>query len=111
MLLNADLTENIVCCHNTTSFGFLNISRINVVMEGTISMPITLNVQKSGDEEISQPYNANKVKAIDTKLRRRLSNIFHLDNPDNGFFLRFLSGPGTRGNNQEAICQSPLTHL
>ena len=80
------------------------------MIDGTISMPVTLRVQNNADEENNQPYKANSVKEIETKLLRRLSNIFHLDNADSGFFLRFLSGPGTRGNSHEAICQSPLTH-
>ncbi len=44
-----------------------------------------------------------------TMLRRRLSKIFQRERSDNGFGRR-PTGPGTRGNSQAAICQSPRIH-
>ncbi len=48
--------------------------------------------------------------ATGTRLRRRLSKIFHHDKAEIGFFTLLPSAPGTLGNSHRAICQSPRIH-
>ena len=42
-----------------------------------------------------------------TRLRRRLSKIFHRESAEIGFGTDGLRRDGTLGSNQPAICQSP----
>src|SRR5450631_3630786 len=67
----------------------------------------TDRVQNTGEWEYIHPNSSMPSKAIGTRLLRRLSNIFHFDNDEIGFFRIFPDGPGTQGSSQEAICQSP----
>ena len=80
------------------------------MMDGNKTINETAAVQNNGAEEIIQPYNNNNKSDCGIRLLRILSNIFHLDNKDIGFDKIFLLGPGTHGNIQLAICQSPLIH-
>ena len=74
-------------------------------------MPITTTVQSHADEERVQLSSKSSVSATGTKLRRRLSKIFHWDSAVSGFFLGRvgeLAGlAGTRRSSHDAICQSP----
>ena len=56
---------------------------------------------------------SNKRASIDggTRLRRRLSKIFHQERADIGFAMYEVLLHRTLGNNQPAICQSPRIHL
>ena len=51
---------------------------------------------------------SSEVKMIGTRLRRRLSNIFHLNNALKGFG-NLLAADGTLGDSQLSNCQSPRT--
>jgi hypothetical protein len=50
---------------------------------------------------------SNTSMATGTRLRRRLSKIFHRDNAEMGLPTRRPDRPGTHGKIQGAICQSP----
>ena len=58
----------------------------------------------------NQPSKNAASMAAGTSVRRRLSMIIHRASISSGFRRRVLSGPGTRGSSQRAICQSPLVH-
>ena len=70
-------------------------------------MAITDKVQNQADGRTVQPRSNRSVKAADTRLRRKLSKIFHRDSPESGFFWRCGPGPGTPGSSHRAMCQSP----
>ena len=70
-------------------------------------VPITAKVQNQAGDKTVQPSSNSRVNAGGTRLRRRLSKIFHRDSPESGFFRRLPSRPGTPGSSQRAICQSP----
>ena len=53
---------------------------------GIRMMPITDKVQNQADGSTVQPSSNSNVKAADTRLRRRLSKIFHCDSTESGFF-------------------------
>ena len=55
----------------------------------------------------SQLPSSSNSRAAGTRLRRRLSRIFHCDKPESGLAMRRASGPGTRGKSHWVICQSP----
>ena len=57
-------------------------------------IPITDKVQNHADGKTVQPSSNSSVNAADTRLRRRLSKIFHRDSPDNGFFAKAAAGAG-----------------
>jgi hypothetical protein len=72
---------------------------------------IRVVVQNIGVLDRAHPYNNNNRMAMGTRLLLRLSKIFHLERREMGFLSIFLPGPGTHGNIQLLICQSPLIHL
>src|SRR5580765_7968334 len=106
----ANRREMIRCCQNKTSFGFRMSSHPSVSTDGSAMKIMTANVHRIGASEMAQPKISSKSMERDTRLRRRLSNIFQRDNAEIGFLINFFSGPGTYGSNQLAICQSPLIH-
>jgi hypothetical protein len=65
------------------------------IQEGIRMMPITDRVQNQADDKTVQPSSNSSVNAAGTRLRRRLSKIFHRDSSESGFFRRLPSGPGT----------------
>ena len=70
-------------------------------------MPITAQVQIPGDASSAHPSNKSSVNAIGARLRRKLSNNFHCDSQDSGFFCQRPSKARTRGSNHPSSCQSP----
>ena len=55
----------------------------------------------------SQLPSNNTSKDSGTRLRRRLSKIFHCESTESGLAMRRASEPGTRGRSHCVICQSP----
>jgi hypothetical protein len=49
-------------------------------------IPITHKVQNQADDKTVQPRSNRIVNAADTRLRRKLSKIFHRERPESGFF-------------------------
>ena len=49
-------------------------------------IPITDKVQNQGGGKTVQPSSNSSVNAAGTRLRRRLSKIFHRDSTESGFF-------------------------
>ena len=70
-------------------------------------VPITARVHNQSGDKTVQPSSNSSVSAAGTRLRRRLSKIFHRDSTESGFFRRRPPRPGTPGSSQRAICQSP----
>src|SRR3954447_6247523 len=58
----------------------------------------------------SQPRTNSRKVAGSTRLRRRLSKIFHCETREIGFETIRPVSSGTRENNQLVICQSPRSH-
>ncbi len=56
---------------------------------------------------MSQRRNSSSSIATGTRLRRRLSKIFHRDKAEIGLRTRRPDRPRTRGSSHAAICQSP----
>ena len=78
-----------------------------ITMEGINTIPIKVNVHNQDCGRMVHPAIKNMSMATGTRLRLKLSKNFHLDNPDNGFFLDDLLRSGTLGINQCNNCQSP----
>src|SRR5665213_1003064 len=95
------------CGNMCTSSGFLQTSQKKLTTEGSTRITKTEMVQNIGEPEQSQPNKNINNKATGTRLRRRLSKIFHLDKGEIGFLTRRWDPPGTHGQSQLAICQSP----
>jgi len=73
--------------------------------------PKTSSVQRSvGCVPAIQPATSSRKSAGGTRLRLRLSAIFHMDSAESGFRFQLLTGPGTHGRTHAAICQSPRIH-
>ncbi len=70
-------------------------------------IPITAKVQNQGGDKTVQPSSNSSVNAEGTRLRRRLSKIFHRDSPESGFFWRRLPGPGTRDSQPTTQSANP----
>ena len=49
-------------------------------------IPITDKVHNQNGDKTVQPSSNSSVNADGTRLRRRLSKIFHRDSPESGFF-------------------------
>ncbi len=49
-------------------------------------IPSTDRVQNQADGKTVQPSSKRSVNAAGARLRRRLSNIFHWDSSESGFF-------------------------
>src|SRR5579871_3673409 len=92
-----------------TSFGFRIASQTEATKIGKTIITDTIIVQYNDDGSETQPITMSIVNAIGTRLRLRLSIIFHRDNPEIGFLYKRLPLPGTNGKTQAKICQSPLT--
>ncbi len=72
----------------------------------TITMMRSVHMKGSGSR--AQPSTASAINAAGTRLRRRLSNSFHLDSADSG--LRGAPGSECRRRRSQPIsCQSPRT--
>jgi hypothetical protein len=74
------------CWPRRTSLGFWNTSSREANKGGIRMMLITAKVQNQADDKTVQPRSNRSVKAADTRLRRKLSKIFHRDSPESGFF-------------------------
>ena len=70
-------------------------------------MPITASVQNQGRGNSVQPNSSSSVNPAGTRLRRRLSKIFHCESPESGLRWRPAPVRGTRVSSHDAICQSP----
>ena len=70
-------------------------------------IPITARVQNQGGDRTVQPSSNSRVNAAGTRLRRRLSKIFHRDSPESGFFRRPPPRPGTRGSSHRSNLPIP----
>ena len=72
---------------------------------------MTASVQNAGASNTVQPRIKSDVNAAGTRLRRRLSKIFHCDRAESGLRTRPPAGRGPmrgrRPSIQVAICQSP----
>ena len=55
-----------------------------------------------------QPSKSKRKEAGSTRLRRRLSNIFHRETTERGLGTRCPDSSGTSGSSHSVICQSPL---
>ncbi|MEI8003107.1 MAG: hypothetical protein WCG94_02105, partial [Methanothrix sp.] len=75
---------------------------------GARTAPTTTAVQNLGCSSSNHANDNSKIWAGFTRLRRRLSRIFHRDSPEIGLSMTRPPGPGTRMSSQLAICQSPL---
>src|SRR5450830_2054457 len=89
-----DLLVRIRCTSQSRSLG-LRISSIAVPsMVGKNTTPVTTRVQNhAGPGPNSQPPTSNASSDGDTRLRRRLSKIFHTDKAESGFGSRFGFDP------------------
>jgi len=109
-----DLPVRLRCSNQSDSSG-LRISSIKVDSRGGRNTTATTSRVHThrGLEPTSHPPTSRASSAGATRLRRRLSKIFHSDSADSGFACRFdltpftLGGPGTRGSSQPTSCQSP----
>src|SRR5687768_6113428 len=110
ILLPADFRDVIIWCSSNTSSCFLDRSHKKVSNEVRRRIPKTENVQNQGADDIIQPNNKSKRSAGGTRLRLRLSSIFHRDNVESGFLCVRLPAPGTKGKSHLPICQSPRIH-
>ncbi len=70
---------------------------------------MTISVQNHGDDKMVHPNSKTSVSAIGTKLRLRLSNIFHHDKSDKGFLRDAPFTFGIIGITHGSSCQSPRT--
>ena len=57
-------------------------------------IPITARVQNQAGDKTVQPSSNSSVNAAGTRLRRRLSRIFHWDRCESGFLWRLAPAPG-----------------
>ena len=55
-------------------------------------MAITASVQNPADAGPSKPAATGNIKAAGTRLRRRLSKIFHRESTESGFFCGARQG-------------------
>src|SRR5664279_1153793 len=95
------------CGNNLMSSGFCQTSQQKLISELSMITDNTAIVQNTGEWENIHPNKSMPSRATGTRLRLRLSNIFHLDKEEIGLFRILCAGPGTQGKSQEAICQSP----
>jgi hypothetical protein len=103
----ADCTATATCWRMGMSLGLRNRFRL-AVMTGTRNKIARIaRVQAPNDGISVQPSENNTTRPVGTRLRRKLSRIFHCDRKERGFFSFSPPGPGTRGSNHDAICQSP----
>src|SRR5256885_15558704 len=79
----------------------------NSTQAGMNRMHRLTRVHSQGLPVMNQPITSNKNVAGSTKLRRRLSTIFHQEMSEIGFSTRAENSFGTWGNSQLTICQSP----
>ena len=56
-------------------------------------IPISDKVQNQTGDKTAHPSSNSSVNATGTRLRRRLSKIFHCDSPESGFLSRLAPGP------------------
>ena len=96
-----------MCSRNTLSGGLRNNCCRIPRNAGETRTPTTTRVQSRGEGRVSHPASNSSSSATGTRLRRRLSAIFHSDSAESGFRCRRPSPTGTQGNSQLAICQSP----
>jgi hypothetical protein len=75
--------------------------------DGASRMPTTISVHSHAGDSTVHPNSRSNVKAAGTRLRRRLSKIFHCDSIDSGFRSLLPSGPLTYRLSHPASCQSP----
>lgn len=96
------------CVRHVRSRDFRAASAQVAANTGSNSRTSTNEVQNpAGAGATSQlPSNSNN-SAGGTRLRRRLSNIFHQAKAVSVLAERLPDAPSTRGNSQPAICQSP----
>ena len=107
------LTETatpIKCDKILMSSGLLISCHPAAAISGNRTMIVTTAVQNHENGSTNHPTNNNKVRASGVTLRLRLSNIFHLDNADNLFFIKCPLLSGIKGSIHAPICQSPLIH-
>ena len=95
------------CWLRLTSLGQRMASTRKLNTAGSKTMPSSASDHSQGCGNKAQLSNKSDSKAGELKLRRRLSKIFQRDKLESGLCSLFPFGPGTPGNIQSAICQSP----
>ena len=105
-----DIPTSIKCEVVVMSSGLLISCHVAAAINGKSTIMVTTEVQNHESSNTHQPNKRSKVNASGVTLRLRLSNIFHLDNPDNLFFVKCPLLSCAKGNIHAAICQSPLVH-
>ena len=98
------------CDVNVMSSGLLISCHTAAAIRGKRTIMVTTAVQNQGKGSTNHPTNNSNVNASGVRLRLRLSNIFHLDNADNLFFIKCPLLSGMKGSIHAPICQSPLIH-
>src|SRR5258708_30133223 len=81
--------------------------KANSTQAGMNRMHRLTRVHSQGLPVTNQPITSKKNVAGSTRLRRRLSTIFHQEMSEIGFSTRAANSFRTSGNNQLTICQSP----
>ena len=100
---NASLATAIFC----SAIERMTVNR-NSNHTGTNRIPNAAMVQLRAEPgSTSQPSTNRRNVAGSTRLRRRLSKIFHCETRDIGFGTMRPFSSGTRENSQFVICQSP----
>src|SRR5580704_8613287 len=75
---------------------------------GTNKMHSVASVHSHGGRDnMNQPTTSNRNMAGSTRLRRRLSNIFHHEISEIGLGTGLPDSSGTSRSSHSAICQSP----
>src|ERR1700722_9989697 len=80
----------------------------NWTQAGVNTMQIVARVHcHAGLPGMNHPTTSNSNTAGSTRLRRKLSKIFHHEISEIGLETRSTDSPGTCESSQPAICQSP----
>src|SRR6218665_1868697 len=104
----SDTHTSEICARILRSEGLCASCHPAPATKGNVIMTVTENVQNQGCSNTIQPSSNNSSKDTGSRLRRRLSIIFHRDKRDN--LLGLIAPPATvtKGSIQAPICQSPL---
>ena len=95
------------CDQGSTAVGLNTSSSSHAMRVGSTMIVSTARVQTEAGASTVQPSSSSAVKAIGSRLRRRLSSNFQRDRLDKGLVTRRPSAAGTPGSNQRISCQSP----
>ena len=96
------------CIRHGNCSGLRRSSTTSESKPGSAMMARSMHVaNKPSRGTSSQLAKKKAMSAIGTRLRRRLSKIFHHDNAEIGLRIPRPSASGTRGSSHGKICQSP----